>query len=137
MAKTAQASQAALVGGGRQRVVGYDRDHSRAMAGTDLPQMQVRHAVTLGLQPVADDGFDVLVGADIEQHRAGIPDQPVGPAGDHQAADDSDRRIGPDPLRGHRDHQRHNGQDRRRGVGQHVDIGRAKIVVVVMMLPSE
>jgi hypothetical protein len=42
--------------------------------------MEVRHAVALGVQPVADHGFDVLVGADIEQHRAGIPDQAVGPA---------------------------------------------------------
>ena len=103
------------------------------MAGTDLPQMQIRHAVPLRLQPVADDGFDVFVAADIEQHRAGIPDQAVGPAGDHQAADDSHRRIGPDPLREHRRNQRQDGQDRRRGIGKHMDIGRAKIVVAVMM----
>ena len=32
------------------------------------------------------------------------------------------------------DHQRGDRKHRRRGVGQHVDIGRAKIVVVMMVI---
>ncbi len=103
------------------------------MAGTDLPQMQVGDAVAPGLDPVADHGFEVFVDADVEQHGAGIADQPEGPAGDHETADDADHRIGPDPLRIHRDHQRRDGENRRRGVGKHMDIGGAKIVVVMAM----
>src|SRR5712691_3455480 len=133
MAETPQAAQAALVGRRWQRVVGNDGYHRRAMAGTDLPQMQVGDPVTPGLQPVADHGFEVLVDADIEQHGAGIADQPERPTGDDEAADDPDRWIGPDPLRIHRDHQRGDRENRRRGVGKHVDVGRAKVVVMVTM----
>src|SRR6266700_398885 len=133
MAETSQAPQAALVGRRRQRMVGNDGYHRRAMAGTDLPQMQVGDPVAPGLQPVADHGFEVLVDADIEQHGAGIADQPERPTGDDEAADDPDRRIGPDPVRIHRDHQRCDRENRRRGVGEYVDVGGAKVVVMVTM----
>ncbi len=86
MAETSQAAQAALVGRRWQRVVGNDGYHRRTMAGTDLPQMQVGDPVTPGLQPVADHGFEVFVDADIEQHGAGIADQPERPTGDDEAA---------------------------------------------------
>src|SRR5882724_9300623 len=133
MAETSQAVEAALVGRRRQRVVGDDGYHRRAMAGTDLPQMQVGNPVTPGLQPVTDHGFEVFVDADIEQHGAGIADQPERPTGDDEAADDPDRRIGPDPSRIHRDHQCGDRENRRRGVGKHVDVGGAKVVVMVTM----
>ena len=42
-------------------MIGYDRYHGCPVAGTDLPQMQVGDAVTLGLDPVADDGLELLV----------------------------------------------------------------------------
>src|SRR5258707_12941114 len=88
-AETPQATQPALVDRWRQRIAGYQRDHGRAMAGTDLPQMQVGHPVTLRLEPVADHGFELFVDTDIEQHRSGIPNQPECPTRDDDAADDS------------------------------------------------
>ena len=50
VAQPAQAAEPALVGRGRQRVVRYHRDHGGAMAGADLPQMQIGDAVALGLK---------------------------------------------------------------------------------------
>src|ERR1700704_1189089 len=50
VAETSQAPQAALVGRRRQRMVGNDGYYRSAMAGTDLPQMQVGDPVTPGLQ---------------------------------------------------------------------------------------
>src|SRR3954449_7167674 len=45
VAQAAQALEAALVGRRRQRIVGDDRDDRGAMAGPDLPKVQVGHLV--------------------------------------------------------------------------------------------
>jgi hypothetical protein len=133
VAQVAQAAQPALAGGGRQRLIRYQRYHGCPMAGADLPQMQIGYAASLGLQPVADDRFQISVRIDVEQHGAGSADQPDGPIGDDKAADDSDGRIGPDPVRIHRNHQRRDGQNGCCGIGHDVDIGRTKVVVMVVM----
>src|SRR5258707_613648 len=49
VAKTAQAAEPALVGRGRQRVVGNHGNHGGAMTRTDLPEVQIGDAVALGL----------------------------------------------------------------------------------------
>ena len=134
MTEMLQASEPALVGCRRQRIIRYDRDHGGTMARADLPHMQVSDTIAPGLDPVADHGFQILVGANIEQYRTGITDQPTRPAGDHEAANEADHRIGPDPLRVHRDRQRRDRKQRGRGIGQHVDIGGAKVVVVMVMI---
>ena len=76
MAEAAQAAEPALVGRRRQRMIGYDRDHRGAMAGPDLPQMEVGDAVALGLDAVADDSFEILVRVDVEQYGAGSRSNP-------------------------------------------------------------
>jgi hypothetical protein len=70
---------------------------------------------------------------DVEQHGAGIPQQPVGPARNHEATDDPHRWISPYPLRIHRHEQCRDRKDRGCGIGHHVDIGGSQIVVVMMM----
>src|SRR3954465_7621985 len=95
VAKAIQAAEPALVVRRRQRVIRDQRDHGSAMAGTDLPQMQVGDAIAARLQPVANHGCEILVAASVEQHGAGGADQPDRPTADHEGTDDADRRIGP------------------------------------------
>jgi len=78
MAQVAQAAEPAFVGGGRQRVIRYQRYHGCLMAGSDLPQMQIGYAVALALQPVADDRFKISIRIDVQQHGAGRADQTDG-----------------------------------------------------------
>ena len=126
-----QAAEPALVVRRRQRVVRDQRDHGGAVAGADLPEMQIGDAVAARLQALADQAFHLAVVVDVEQHAAGGAQQPDRPACDHDGADDADDRIGPGPLQPGRRHQRGDGEHGGGGVRQHVDIGGAKIVVAV------
>ena len=134
MAQAAQAAEPALVGRGRQRIVGDDRDHCGAMAGPTCHRWRSVTRSPLVSSRSRMTRFEVLVGVDIEQHRAGSRGSSHRPSWRSRCCRRSDRRIGPDPLRKHRDHQRRDGEHRRRGISQHMHIGRAEIVIVMMMV---
>ena len=104
------------------------------MAGADLPEMQVRHTVAVGFETLANIFGNVCFGRGVQQHRAGIAQQPVSPAYDDNAADKAHRRIGPGPFREHRNQQCRDGQNGGCRIGQHMQIGGAQIVVAVMVV---
>ncbi len=91
--------------------------------------MQVGDAVPTGLDQLAHALRQPLVRVDVEQDRPGVADQPVGPGGDHDRADETDDRIHPVPAEEAAEQQAHYHEGRDRGVRQHMDDGAAHVVV--------
>ena len=130
MAQPMQAAEPALVVRRRQRIVRDQRDHGGAMAGADLPEVQIGDR-SPRVSSRSRISLPFAVAAHVEQHAAGVADQAHGPARDHDRADDADDRIGPAPLQDHRGDQRRDGEHGGRGIGQHMDVGGAQIVVAM------
>ena len=71
------------------------------------------------------------VGIHVEQDRAGVADQRVGPGGDDDRADDADERVHEGPAEIPSEREPDDDQERNRRVGQHVNDGGAHVVVAV------
>ena len=126
------AGQALLVEGRRLGAIRDDRHNQPAVSGTEAPQVQVGHAIVPTLEAFTDFGHQVLAGNRIEQHSAGRSDQTSGPLGDDERAHDGHDRVEPNPVEEARREQGDDRQDRRQGVGEHMQVGRADIGVATV-----
>src|SRR5215472_3856194 len=133
VAQALQVVQPLLVDRGLQRRIRDQRNDGSAMTGPQLPDMQIGDAVLALLQPCTNVALQLPVESHVEQNAAGVANQRPGPACDHDAANEADRRVGPVPAREHRDDECSDGQHRRCRIRQHMHIGRAKIVVAVVV----
>ncbi len=104
------------------------------MAGADPPQMQIGDAVVAsGFEPLGDRAGDPL-GPHVEQHAAGDADEAPRPVEDHPHADEAHHRVHPHPAEQASGAEADHRQYRDRGIGHHVDIGGAQIVVGVVVV---
>ena len=71
------------------------------------------------------------VGIYVEQDRAGVADQAVGPACDDERTDDAGERVHPEPAKSAGEQQAYDDENRHRGVGEDVDDGGAHIIVAM------
>jgi hypothetical protein len=95
----------------------------------DPPQVQVAHPVAPDLQQFPDGAGERRVGDGVEQDGAGVAGQAPGPAQDDAGADQPDHRVHEHLAEQPGREQADDGQDRGRGVGQDVDVGRAQVEV--------
>ena len=69
------------------------------MSGPQAPEMEIGEFVVLAFDGLAQIGRHMPVGIHIEQDRAGVPDQTVGPACDDDRTDDAGERVYPEPAK--------------------------------------
>src|SRR5579883_439420 len=70
-----------------------DRYDGAKMAGTEAPEMEIGEPVALGFDGAAQPFRQALIGVHVEQDRAGIADETIGPIGDDERADDTHDRV--------------------------------------------
>jgi hypothetical protein len=92
-----------------------------------------RDAVAFDFEPAADAIGQFRRGGEVEEHGSRQPDKPPRPGRDHQAAEQPHHRVDPRPGEKPRREQSRDRQDRGDRIRQHVQIGGAVIVVVVVM----
>ena len=83
----------------------------------------------LALQEIADFIRQAWIGIGVQQHHGAVADQAIGPGGDHESADQAADGIENAQSEIIAASQRHDGQHAGGGIGQHMDIGGAHIVV--------
>src|SRR6185312_16728521 len=103
------------------------------MTGTKTPDMKVGDAIVADLEALADRLAQRATGCGIEEYGASIAHQAPRPMGDHAGADDADHRIEPVPAIEAGGEQARDRQHRGQRIGQHMPVGRAQIVVLVVM----
>ena len=102
------------------------------MARPQLPDVQVGDAVVgVRLDGARDRGPGIVVGGGVEQDVAAVAQQAPGPARDHRRAEHPDHRVQPGPARVLARDQRHDREQRGERVREHVEVGRAQVVVRV------
>jgi hypothetical protein len=113
--------------------------HQGQGAGIDLladaPDVQIGDAgflaVGAGLDDLADLVDHRVVHLAVEQHLAGVADQPLRPQRHQHRADNAHQRIQPGPAVEPATQQRDDRQHRGRCIGDHMHIGGAQVQVVV------
>lgn len=106
-------------------------DDRGVRAWTDAPDMEIRDAgVALGFDMLAHFRFQMVVGR-VEQHSRRVAHKGPGPDRDDDRTDDPHHRIEPDPAEVGAGQQRSDRQHRGQGVGEHMDEGRAQIVIAM------
>ena len=93
--------------------------------------MQVGDAIAIRFDAAPNAGQERRVGRHVEENSTGVAHQCVGPGGDHQSADDAHHGIHPNPSQEARGRKAQNGEHGYRGIGCHVNEGRAQIVIAV------
>src|SRR4051812_8247061 len=90
--------QAFLVGGGRLRTIGDDRNDRSMVARAYLPKVKVCHLVPLCFQASPDRFLYDLIRAHVEEHRPGLLDEAERPTADDETPDDPDDWVCPKPT---------------------------------------
>ena len=112
----------------------HQADNKPAMPRPQPPQMKVIHPrAQLALHRGADSGGKLGIGIGIQQHQRAVTDQAISPGCDHHRTEHAHRRVQPRRAPVITRRQRHDGQQRCAGIGQHMHIGGAHIVVVMVM----
>ena len=97
----------------------------------DAPDMKIGNAgVARGLDQFADLVGDMIVGT-IQQHPCRVAHQRDRPTGDDDRTDNSHHRVQPYPTEIPAGQQGGDGEYRCQGIGEHVNIGSAQIIVLV------
>ncbi len=104
------------------------------MAGAEPPDVEIGDPVARRFEPLPDQLGAGAARHRIEQHRGGRPDEAVGPDGDDDHAEQSGDRIEPVQVEIGGGAQRRDREHRGEGVGDHVNVGRAEIVVGVVRM---
>src|SRR6202158_3353491 len=110
-------------------LAGDDRNDRPEMPRPQAPKMEIGERITLGLDFLTQLVGHALVGIHIEQNRAGVPDQAIGPTGDDASPDDASERIHPKPAKGASEQQTDDHKQRYGGVGDNMDHGGTHVVV--------
>ncbi len=119
----------------RFRFVAHHGDFRRANTVPDLPDLQVRNPIRRRIfDSIPDRRSEIAINLPVQQYFRGIADQAKWPARDQNSADDAHRRIQPVCTPVLSGKQSNDGQYRRQCIRQHVQIGRAQIVIVVMCM---
>ena len=127
--------EARLVRIGRLGTIRNQRDDGGAMAGSDTPNVEIGNSITPpGLEAVRDFAGYPVPGPHIEQHGSRGTDQVPRPFRNDQHTDNTHHRVEPKPIQQAPESQ--TGQDEHGNgcVGHDVNIGRAEIVVGVMVV---
>ena len=131
MRQSAQIFQSLLVRRGLLRRVGNHRHDHRSVAGADLPEMQIGQPVAAGLNTLTDPLRQRRVGHRIEEDAAGRPDQGDRPGQDDEHTGQTDHWVNEvqaeRPGHGQAGNRQH-GSER---IGQHVDISRTVVGIVL------
>jgi len=124
-----------LVTGGRFRLVRNQRDDGGAMAGADAPNVEVGYAIiALRFEAMRDLADDPIPGPHVEQHGSRSADQVPRPVRYNQHTGDTHHRVQPDPTEQAPDRQADQHEHGNRCVGDHMDVGRAEIMVGMVMM---
>ena len=94
--------------------------------------MQIGDLISLGFDRVTDLLRHLRVRRAVEQDATGIAEQARRPVGDNQRADETGKRIHPEPTEAARQHQSDNHQNGYRRIGQNVNDCRTHIIVAVV-----
>ena len=94
--------------------------------------MQIGDLISLGFDRVTDLLRHLRVRRAVEQDATGIAEQARRPVGDNQRADETGKRIHPEPTEAARQHQSDNHQNGYRRIGQNVNGCRTHIIVAVV-----
>lgn len=104
------------------------------MTGADPPKMQVGDAVVTELQALAQIIHELVIGDDIQKHRAGGLYETQRPCRNHASANDGHQRVHPDPTIEPPGQQGDDCQHGGQGIGEHMQIGAVQIVVTMMVI---
>ena len=104
------------------------------MAGAEPPYVEIGDPVAPRLEPLPDQLGAGAARHRIEQHCGRRPDEAVGPDGDDDHAEQPGDRIEPVQVEIGGGAQRRDRKHRGEGVGEHVNIGGAEIVVRVVRM---
>src|ERR1700681_1970808 len=104
------------------------------MSRTKPPQMQVGDAVAIDLKPLPDQSQTPAARHRIEQHRGRRFDQAKGPDRNDAKADEARYRVEPYPAEIGTGGKRGDGKHGSKCVGKDVNIGRAKIMVSMVVM---
>ena len=108
----------------------YDRG---VRAGSDPPYVEVDDpCVARPFDLLANLVLKVWIGG-VEEHGGRVPHQRPRPGGDDDRADDAHHWVEPDPAEVATAEECHDGEHRGERIREHVDVGRAQIVVVMLM----
>lgn len=100
------------------------------VTGPKLPHVQIRNPIPVLFDYRTYLVRQILARLDIiQQHAAAIPDQPHGPAGNHQSADNTHQRVEPYPAVDAAGCERDNRKNRGQRIRQHMQIGGTQVVV--------
>ena len=94
--------------------------------------MQIGDLISLGFDRVTDLLRHLRVRRAVEQDATGIAEQARRPVGDDQRADETGKRIHPEPTEAARQHQSDNHQNGYGRIGQNVNDCRTHIIVAVV-----
>jgi hypothetical protein len=112
--------------------VGEERDDAAAAAGAEIPDVEVGDVhVVVRLEAGADGALGLGRGAHVEQLPGGPGAEPPRPLDDDGGADDAHDRIEPAQPEVAASEERGDRQHAGEGVGEHVHVGRAQVVIVV------
>ncbi len=119
-------------------VMGHHGHGTRINLLSHAPNVQVRDPRVSGVI-ISFDHLPNLVNHRvihfaIEQHLARVGNQAFGPDGNQYGTDDTHERIEPRPAEDPTAKQCCNGKHRSRGVGDHMQVGRLQIEVVVLIM---
>ncbi len=122
----------------QRTVMGHHGHGTRINLLSHAPNVQVRDPRVSGVI-ISFDHLPNLVNHRvihfaIEQHLARVGDQTLGPDGNQHGTDDTHERVEPRPAEHPTAKQCCNGKHRSRSVGDHMQVGRLQIEVVVLIM---
>src|SRR3981189_3245212 len=126
-----KAGEALAVEGGRARHRGRDRYDGADMARSEPPQMEVAEKVAVALDRHADILRHARIMGHVEQNPAGVAYQHIGPARDHDRAEEACQRIHPDPSQKAGEQEPEDDQHRDGRLRYHVEHRGAQVVVAM------
>ena len=97
--------------------------------------MKIRHPCPqFTLQELCYPPGQLRIIRSIQQHKTGITDEPISPGADHHRAHNADERIKEVNLPEIAGPKGKEGKGAGCSIGEHMDIGRAYIVIVIMIM---
>src|SRR3984957_3880817 len=101
------------------------------MARPQPPEMKVGNLITLPLYGCAHLVGHPLVRSHVEEDGSRVPDQTIGPTGDHAGPYDARERVHPEPAKGAGEQQADDDENRNSSIRNDMNDGGAHVIVPV------